>query len=131
MSDSISKTIDEYIAGFPEDTQNIRQQIRNTIKNVAPDAVETISYAIPSFKINGVILVYFAAFKRHIGFYPTPKGIEAFKEELSAFKMGKGSVQFPLDKPIPLELIGRIVLHNRLILPQITTLNKIKDKKII
>lgn len=121
MSDSRFNTIDEYIAGFPENTQEAMRQIRNTIKNTVPDAAETISYAIPTFKINGVILAHFAAFKKHIGFYPTPKAIEIFKEELSAFKTGKGSVQFPLDKPIPLDLICRIVRHNQLLLRKVTT----------
>ena len=101
--------IDEYIAGFPKETQEILQQIRTTIKNSVPEAEETISYAIPTFKLKGVYLVYFAAFKNHIGFYATPTGHAEFKDELSNYKQGKGSVQFPLDKPIPFDLIKRIV----------------------
>jgi uncharacterized protein YdhG (YjbR/CyaY superfamily) len=103
-----AKNIDEYIAGFPEDTQEILRKIRAVIREAAPDAQETISYQMPAFKLNGN-LVYFAAFKNHIGFYPIPTGIEAFKKELSAFKQGKGSIQFPLDEPIPYDLITKIV----------------------
>ena len=102
------KTIDEYIAGFPKDVQQILEKIRKTIHEAAPEAEEAISYQMPSFKLKGN-LVYFAAFKRHIGFYPIPSGIEKFKVELSVYKQGKGSVQFPLDKPIPYDLINRIV----------------------
>lgn len=103
------KTIDEYIAGFPEDVQAILQKIRQTIKAAAPNAEEAISYQMPTFKLKGN-LVHFAAFKNHIGFYPVPSGIEQFKEELAVFKQGKGSVQFPLDKPMPYDLIRRIVV---------------------
>lgn len=102
------KNIDEYIAGFPIETQKLLEQIRATIKKAAPEAKETISYAIPTFKLNGN-LVHFAAFKNHIGFYPAPSGNEAFKKELSIYKGGKGTVQFPIDKPIPLNLITKIV----------------------
>ena len=102
------KTIDEYIAGFPKDVQQILEKIRKTIHEAAPEAEEAISYQMPSFKLKGN-LVYFAAFKKHIGFYPIPSGIEKFKVELSVYKQGKGSVQFPLDKPIPYGLINRIV----------------------
>jgi len=105
---STPKNIDEYIAGFPEDIQMILEEVRATIKKAAPDAKETISYQMPTFTLNGN-LVHFAAFKNHIGFYPIPTGIEAFKKELSVYKMGKGSVQFPIDKPLPLNLISRIV----------------------
>jgi uncharacterized protein YdhG (YjbR/CyaY superfamily) len=101
------KTIDEYITGFPPEVQDILQKIRATIKHAAPDAQEKISYQMPTFTLNGN-LVHFAAFKNHIGFYPIPSGIEAFKEDLSPYKQGKGSVQFPLDQPIPYDLIGRI-----------------------
>ncbi len=104
------KTIDEYIAGFPDDVQAILQQIRETIRAAAPDAQETISYQMPTFTLKGA-LVHFAAFKKHIGFYPTPTGTEAFREELAAYKGGKGSIQFPLDQPIPFELISRIVAY--------------------
>lgn len=101
-------TIDEYIAQFAEDKQKILQQIRSVIKEAAPNAKEKISYQMPTFYMNGN-LVHFAAFKTHIGFYPVPSGIEKFKEELSQYKGGKGSVQFPYDKPIPYDLIQRIV----------------------
>lgn len=100
--------IDDYIAGYPKDIQKILEQIRSTVKKAAPGADETISYAIPTFILNGN-LVHFAAFKNHIGFYPAPTGIEAFEKELSVYKTGKGSVQFPLDKPMPLDLITEIV----------------------
>ncbi len=101
-------TIDEYIAGFPPDVQEILQKIRTTIRQAAPKAQETISYRMPTFKLNGN-LVYFAGFKNHIGFYPIPSGMNKFKQELSAYPQGKGSVQFPLDKPIPYRLISQIV----------------------
>jgi uncharacterized protein YdhG (YjbR/CyaY superfamily) len=104
---TIPKTIDEYIAGFPLDVQDILQKIRATIRQAAPEAQEKISYQMPTFALNGN-LVHFAAFKNHIGFYPIPSGIEAFKEDLSPYKQGKGSVQFPLDQPIPYDLIARI-----------------------
>ncbi|MES2286554.1 MAG: DUF1801 domain-containing protein [Bacteroidota bacterium] len=103
-----AKNIDEYIAGFPKEIQKILEQIRETIKKAAPGAEETISYAIPTFTLNGN-LVHFAAFKNHIGFYPAPSGNEAFKKELSKYKGGKGTIQFPLDEPIPLNLITKIV----------------------
>ncbi len=101
-------TIDEYIAGFPPDIQEILQKIRAAIRGAAPQAEETISYQMPTFKLKGN-LVHFAAFKQHIGFYPTPTGIEQFKSELSAYAGAKGSIRFPLDQPIPYDLIGRIV----------------------
>jgi uncharacterized protein YdhG (YjbR/CyaY superfamily) len=104
----VPKTIDEYIAGFPEDIQEILQKIRMTIREAAPEAQESINYRMPTFTLKGN-LVHFAAFKNHIGFYPIPTGIEAFKDELSVYKQGKGSVQFPLEQPIPYDLIGRIV----------------------
>ena len=102
------KNIDEYIAGFPRDVQKILKQIRTTIKKVAPDAEEAIKYGIPTFVLNEN-LVHFAAFKNHIGFYPTPSSIEAFKDELFRYESAKGSVQFPIDEPMPLSLIGKIV----------------------
>ena len=101
-------TINEYIASFPEDIQKVLEQVRETISQAAPEAGETINYGIPTFTLNGN-LVHFAAFKNHIGFYATPTGHEAFAEELSNYKQGKGSVQFPLNKPMPLELITSIV----------------------
>jgi len=101
-------SIDEYIATFPKDIQNILQELRAAIKAAAPDAQEKISYQMPTFFLNGN-LVHFAAFKKHIGFYPTPSGIEAFQKELSVYDGAKGSVQFPIDEPMPLKLISRIV----------------------
>ena len=101
-------TTDEYIAQFPPDVRVKLQQMRAVMKEAAPDAVEKISYQMPTFYLNGN-LVHFAAYARHIGFYPAPSGIEAFKEELSQFKGAKGSVQFPLDQPLPMDLISRIV----------------------
>ena len=103
-----AKTIDEYIAAFPKDVQETLEKVRATIRKAAPEAKETINYGIPTFTLNGN-LVHFAAFKKHIGFYPTPSGIEKFKAELSGYEGAKGSVQFPLDKPIPYDLISRIV----------------------
>lgn len=102
--------INTYIADFPEDVQAILQQVRATIHKAAPEATEDIKYAIPTFVLNGN-LVHFAAFKSHIGFYPTPTGIEEFEKELSVYKQGKGSVQFPIDQPMPLDLITRIVKY--------------------
>lgn len=102
------QTIDQYIAGFPKDIQVILEQVRATVRKAAPGARETIKYAIPTFMQNGN-LVHFAAFKNHIGFYPTPGAGEEFKEALSIYKTGKGSVQFPLDQPMPLDLITKIV----------------------
>ena len=103
-----AKTIDEYIAEFPDDIQKRLQELRSTIRKAAPQAEETINYAIPTFTLNGN-LVHFAGFKNHIGFYPAPSGIETFKKELSVYEGAKGSVQFPLDKPLPLALVTRIV----------------------
>ena len=103
------KDIDEYIAGFANDVQEILEKIRMTIRKAAPDAEETISYQIPTFTLKGNYLVYFAAYKKHIGLYPAPRGIEKFKKELSVYEGGKGTVRFPLDKPIPFGLIRRIV----------------------
>jgi uncharacterized protein YdhG (YjbR/CyaY superfamily) len=105
----ISSTIDEYKRGFPKDVQLILEKVRQTIRKAAPGAAEAISYQMPTFKLNGKNLVHFAAWKSHIGFYPTPSGTEKFKKELSRYKGAKGSVQFPLDKPIPYDLIKRIV----------------------
>src|ERR1700694_3003494 len=102
------KTIDEYIKTFPEDVQSILEKMRRTIRRAAPEADEAISYQIPTFKLNGN-LVHFAAFKNHIGFYPTSSGTKAFKKELSQYKGAKGSVQFPLDEPIPYDLVKKIV----------------------
>ncbi len=101
-------TIDEYIATFPDDIQKKLKEVRAVIKAAAPEASEKISYQMPTFFLFGN-LVHFAAFKNHIGFYPAPRGIEEFQKELSVYKGAKGSVQFPLDQPMPLDLISRIV----------------------
>ena len=101
-------SIDEYITTFTKDIQKILQELRAAIKAAAPDSEEKISYQMPTFFLNGN-LVHFAAFKKHIGFYPTPSGIEAFQKELSVYDGAKGSVQFPIDEPMPLKLISRIV----------------------
>jgi uncharacterized protein YdhG (YjbR/CyaY superfamily) len=103
-----AKNIDEYIAGFPNDVQAILQKIRNTIRRAAPKAEEAIKYHMPTFTLNGN-LVHFGAFKKHIGFYPAPRGVEMFKKELSAYEGAKSSLRFPLDRPIPFDLISRIV----------------------
>jgi uncharacterized protein YdhG (YjbR/CyaY superfamily) len=108
MQSTTPGTIDEYIAGFPPDVQEILQQVRLTIRQAAPEAQETISYQMPTFTLHGN-LVHFGGFKHHIGFYPVPSGIEAFREELAPYIAGKGSVRFPLDQPIPFDLISRIV----------------------
>lgn len=101
------KNIDEYISGFPEDIQAILEKIRMTIRKAAPEAKEIISYHIPTFTFSG-ILVHFAAYTKHIGFYPTPSGIEKFKDEIFNYESSKGTVKFPLNKPIPYELIHKI-----------------------
>jgi len=102
------KTIDEYIATFPKSIQVILEELRQAIKESAPNAKEVISYQMPAFRLNG-ILVYFAAFKNHIGFYPTSSGIEAFREQLSGYEVSKGTVRFPLNKPIPFDLVKKMV----------------------
>jgi len=103
------KTIDEYIAGFPHNVQEILEKIRMTIRRAAPEAEEKISYQIPTFTLKGKYLIYFAAHKEHIGLYPAPRGVEKFKKALSVYEGGKGTVRFPLDKPIPFGLISKIV----------------------
>jgi len=103
-----SDSIDEYIIKFPPEIQEILIRLRKVIKESAPDAEEKISYQMPTFLLNGN-MVYFAAYKKHIGFYPTSSGIDAFKHELSQYKGAKGSVQFPIEKPLPYELISKIV----------------------
>ncbi|TPG34006.1 iron chaperone [Flavobacterium pectinovorum] len=102
------ENIDEYIGAFPNDVQEILEKIRMTIQKAAPNAKEKISYSMPAFEQNGIV-VYFAAFKNHIGLYALPSGHEAFAAELSKYKSGKGSVQFPLNEPMPFELITKIV----------------------
>jgi uncharacterized protein YdhG (YjbR/CyaY superfamily) len=101
-------TVDEYIATFPKNEQAILQEMRQVVKEAAPEAEEVISYQMPAYKQNGIV-VYFAAFTNHIGFFPTASGIEAFKEKLTDFKISKGTIQFPIDKPIPMELVKEIV----------------------
>ena len=109
MATPHAKYIQEYIVAFPETTQEKLHQIRKIIQENAPEAEEAISYAIPTFKLNGKALVHFAGFKNHIGFYALPTCHEAFKKEFSMYKTGKGSVQFPLDKELPAALIARVV----------------------
>jgi uncharacterized protein YdhG (YjbR/CyaY superfamily) len=106
---STATSIDAYIAEFPAETQTVLEEMRALVKRSAPDATESISYAIPTFDLNGRHLVHFAGYERHIGFYPTSSGIEAFEEELTPYKSGRGSVQFPLAQPLPAGLIRRIV----------------------
>ena len=101
-------SIDEYIATFPEDIQKLLEELRATIKVAAPEATEKISYQMPTFYLKGN-LVHFAAYKRHIGFYPAPRGIEAFKDELARYEGSKGAIRFPIGEPLPLDLISRIV----------------------
>ena len=110
-SQTAPTNIDEYIAGFPEAVQEKLEKIRMTIKKAAPDAEETISYKIPTFNLKGKYLIYFAAYKKHIALYPAPIGNEEFKEEISPYESGKGTLQFPLDKPIPFNLIRKIVKY--------------------
>jgi uncharacterized protein YdhG (YjbR/CyaY superfamily) len=109
MARAKAGSVDDYIAGFPPETRKALAEIRALIRSVAPGATETISYAIPTFDLNGRHLAHFAGYAHHIGFYPIPTGIEAFKEELKPYKQGKGSVQFPLAEPLPTDLIRRIV----------------------
>ncbi len=103
------QTIDEYIQSFPPDVQKLLEQMRSTIQAAAPKAEETISYGMPAFDLHGHHLVFFAAFRHHIGFYPTPSAIEAFRNELSPYTWSKGAVQFPIDEPLPLDLVRRMV----------------------
>jgi len=105
------KNIDEYIAGLPGDVQAIMQKIRATIKKAAPEAEETISYKMPTFNLHGRYLVYFAAYKKHVSIYPVPTGDENFHQEISAYQAGKGTLQFPLDQPIPYRLISKVVKY--------------------
>jgi uncharacterized protein YdhG (YjbR/CyaY superfamily) len=101
--------VDDYIAGFPPDTRRALEELRELIRAHAPGATETISYAIPTFDLNDRHVVHFAGYAKHVGFYPTGNGVEEFKDELAAYKGGKGSVQFPLGQPLPVDLIRRIV----------------------
>lgn len=106
---STAASVDEYIAEFPPETQRVLTDVRAVIKAAAPDATEKMSYAIPTFDLRGRHLVHFAGYERHVGFYPGASGIAAFKDELKPYKHAKGSVQFPLDQPMPVELMRRIV----------------------
>jgi uncharacterized protein YdhG (YjbR/CyaY superfamily) len=106
---STATTIDEYIAEFPAETQAVLQEMRALVRASAPAATETISYAIPTFDLGGRHLVHFAGYERHVGFYPTASGIAAFEDELKGYKRGRGSVRFPLGRPLPGDLIRRIV----------------------
>ena len=103
------KTMDEYIAKFPKNVRDVLEELMRVIRESAPKAEETISYGMPAFKLNGKSLVFFAAWKNHVGFYPGSSAIEAYKKELSPYKQSKGTVQFPLDKPIPFDLVKKIV----------------------
>lgn len=105
-------TIDEYISEFPKEVQVVLQKFRKTIHKAVPEATEAISYGIPTFKLHGN-LVHFGGFKQHVGFYPSPSGIDAFKEELSPYLVSKGTIRFALDKPIPYDLITKIVLARK------------------
>ena len=111
MTTDKPRNIDEYISGFPKEVQKILELIRETIKKAAPGSEETISYGMPTFKLDKLYVAHFAAFKNHIGFYPAPTKNKEFSEDFSRYKTGKGSIQFPLDKPMPVELITRIVEH--------------------
>lgn len=111
MPRSTAQTIDEYIAEFPEQTRRALEEVRAAVREIAPDAVETVSYAIPTFDLRGRHLVHFAGYERHVGFYPSPDGIAAFAAELAGFKTAKGSVQFPLDRPLPLDLVRRMTAY--------------------
>jgi uncharacterized protein YdhG (YjbR/CyaY superfamily) len=106
---STAASIDEYIAGFPAATRVALEEMRTIVARAAPDATETISYAIPTFDLDGKHLVHFAGYERHVGFYPTPSGIAAFAEDLGPYERGRASVRFPLDQPLPADLIRRVV----------------------
>jgi uncharacterized protein YdhG (YjbR/CyaY superfamily) len=125
MEQSKPENIDEYIANFPIETQKLLQQVRETIHKTVPTAKEVISYGMPAFKQN-TVLVYFAGYAKHIGFYPTSSGIETFKNEFTDYKWSKGAVQFPLDKPLPLDLITRITKFKTE-----RDLEKVKKKKVM
>jgi uncharacterized protein YdhG (YjbR/CyaY superfamily) len=130
MSTGKPATIGDYIAPFPKHTREMLQLLRMLIREVAPDAEEGISYGMPAFRQNGV-LVYFAGYARHIGFYPTASGIEAFKSELSEYTWSKGAIQFPLDRPLPVELVRRIVafrIGENLVKPRVRARSKQSPK---
>ena len=119
-------SIDDYIAMFPKDVQDILHKMRQTVQKAAPMATEAISYQMPTFKLQGKNLVHFAAFSHHIGFYPIPSGIAAFRKELSVYKQGKGSVQFPFDRSIPYDLVTKIVMFR--VKETLEKINKEKKK---
>ena len=128
MKTAKPKDIDEYISRFPLDIQDILEQIRVTIKKVVPEAEETISYGIPTFNLNGTYLIYFAAYKNHIGFYPVPGSIEKVDKDFASYKTsGKGTIQFPLNKPIPLNLITKLVKFK--VTERVKNVEKKKQKK--
>lgn len=102
-------SVDEYIVSFPNEVRSVLQKLRKTVKTLVPEAMESMSYGMPGYKLNGKPLVYFAAFKRHIGFFPTPSGIDALDKETKQYRTGKGTMQFPHNKPVPWDLIKRIV----------------------
>jgi uncharacterized protein YdhG (YjbR/CyaY superfamily) len=112
MATPKATTVDEYIDGFPEDTRKVLKRIRNVVKKVIPKAEETISYGIPTFKLNDSYVVYFAGFKKHVSVYPTPSGSAAFEKQLAPYRSGKGTAQFELGKPLPEKLIIEIVKQN-------------------
>jgi len=109
MTKTNFQSIDEYIGTFPDDIQDLLETVRQTINKAAPSATEAISYQMPTFKLNGKNLVHFAAWKTHVGFYPTPSGTEKFKKEISKYTYAKGSIRFPINEPMPLSLISKIV----------------------
>lgn len=109
MKMNLAKSVEEYIDSFPPKTQKLLKQVRKTVKAAAPKSAEDISYGMPAYKLNGKPLVYFGGYEKHIGFYATPTGHKKFETQLSVYKQGKGSVQFPLDEPMPLKLITEIV----------------------
>jgi uncharacterized protein YdhG (YjbR/CyaY superfamily) len=109
--DTAPRNIDEYFAAFPSDVQDILQKVRTTIREAAPEAQETISYQIPTFTLKGKYLICFAGYKKHISLYSAPIGLDEFKTELAPYESGKGTAKFPLDKPIPLDVISRIVKY--------------------
>lgn len=108
MAKTDFKTIDEYVATFPESTQAILEKMRDSIRNAVPDAEEGISYQIPAFKVNGKYFVYFSGYRKHVGLYPAPSGNTPFKKELAPYLSGKATAKFPIDKPVPFDLIGKV-----------------------
>lgn len=124
MKTAIAGSVKEYVAGFPKETQTVLNEVRSAITKAAPDAEEKISYGMPAYHLHGKPLVYFGGYEKHVGFYATPTGHEAFEKELSVYKQGKGSVQFPLDKPMPISLITKIVKFRAK-----ENLEKVKSKK--